>query len=65
MKHEDTRGGVKLVDEIDVRRIAADTLTDVRSVRKALQGGHVRGLAGARIQRALAERAKEGRTNGK
>ena len=47
------------VDEIDARAIAAATQTDVRSVRKVLDGGNVRGLAGARIRRALAERAHE------
>ncbi len=45
------------LDEIEARRIALETQTDVRSVKKALAGGHVRGLPGARIQRALAERA--------
>ena len=47
------------VVEIDARAIAAATQTDVRSVRKMLGGGHVRGLAGARIRRALSERAQE------
>ncbi len=45
------------IDEIEARRIALETQT-VRSVKKALAGGHVRGLPGARIQRALAERVR-------
>jgi hypothetical protein len=45
------------IDEIEARRIAVETQTDVRSVKKVVSGGHVRGLPGARIHRALAERA--------
>jgi hypothetical protein len=42
-------------DEILVRKIAADAMVDVRSVRKFLAGQPVRGFAGARIARAVAE----------
>jgi hypothetical protein len=45
------------LDEIEARRIALETQTDVRSEKKVVAGGHVRGLPGARIHRALAERA--------
>ena len=47
------------IDEIEARRIAVETQTDVRSVKKVLLGGSVRGLAGARIQRALRERESQ------
>lgn len=41
--------------EILARRVAGETLTDVRSVRKELrEPGSVRGLAGERIRAALA-----------
>jgi hypothetical protein len=41
------------VDPVAVRRIALETLTNERSVRKELSGGHVRGFAGERIRQAL------------
>ncbi len=43
------------LDELAVAEIAAAAQTDRRTVRKALRGDAVRGLAGARIRRAIAE----------
>lgn len=42
------------IDELAVAELAAQAQVDRRSVRKALRGDHVRGLAGARISRAFA-----------
>jgi hypothetical protein len=36
------------------RRVSAETLTDVRTVRKVLSGKPVRGVVGKRIKEALA-----------
>jgi hypothetical protein len=44
------------LNAILVLEIASESLTDPRSVRIRLKGGRVRGLAGARIDRALARR---------
>lgn len=41
------------VDEALAQRIAGDTLIDVRTVRKALRGGPVRGNVKQRIEEAL------------
>lgn len=46
----------RLLDPIDVRRLAAEIEVDWRSVAKQLRGEHVRGLAGDRIRRTLRER---------
>jgi hypothetical protein len=43
-------------DSLTVLEIALRAQVDPRSVRKRLRGERVRGLAGARIDRALAER---------
>ena len=53
MKHDETRG---TLDEISVREIACEAQVDPRSVRKALAGRRVRGVAGVRIRRVLAKR---------
>ena len=58
MNTNDTSAPLPSSWNLDARRIALETQADVRSVKKALAGGHVRGLPGARIQRALAERAE-------
>jgi hypothetical protein len=44
------------LDPLTILEIAIRAQVDPRSVRKRLGGGRVRGLAGARIERALAER---------
>jgi hypothetical protein len=48
-----------MLDEIDIRKIAYETDTDIRSVRKELSGQKVRGRVGDRIRRALAALAVE------
>lgn len=54
MKHEDAQP----LDALEERRIAylvaAETCTDLRSVRKALRGEPVRGVVGERIRAAIA-----------
>jgi hypothetical protein len=44
------------IDEETVAAIAAEAEVDARSVWKRLAGGKVRGRAGARIDRVIAER---------
>lgn len=44
------------VDELTIAELAVAAQVDRRSVRKALRGDPVRGLAGARIARVLAVR---------
>ncbi|MBI2390945.1 MAG: hypothetical protein HYV09_15240 [Deltaproteobacteria bacterium] len=46
------------IDELTIRRAAAELGVDVRSVRKVLRGEPVRGLAGLRARRA-ADRARQ------
>jgi hypothetical protein len=41
------------VDEVLARRVAGETLADVRTVRRALRGERVRGLLGTRIAEAI------------
>jgi len=41
------------LDEVSVSELAAAARVDRRSIRKALRGERVRGLAGARIERAI------------
>lgn len=45
-------------DEALARRVAGQTLTDVRTVRKVMRGEPVRGVVKQRIQAAL-DRARE------
>jgi hypothetical protein len=47
------------VDEILARRLAGETLIDVRTVRKFLRGEPVRRLVSARIEAAMATRDSE------
>ena len=54
-KQEVTSSAAK-VDAIGIKEIALEAGVDVRSVRKFLAGESVRGMAGARIQRAIAAR---------
>jgi hypothetical protein len=51
MKHRD-------IDEALARRVAGDTLADLRTVRRALRGEHVRGLVGKLIREAIERRAR-------
>lgn len=46
MKHD--------IDEILARRVAGETLADIRTVRRALRGERIRGVIGQRIREALA-----------
>jgi hypothetical protein len=41
------------ITELEIRQAAAAGAVDVRTIRKVLRGGHVRGLAGARALTAL------------
>ena len=54
--HNEDNNEARGLDEIEIRQIASETMTDVRSVRKVVAGGVVRGIAGARIARAIQER---------
>ena len=47
-------------DELAIAQIAANAQVDPRSVRKFLRGERVRGLAGARIARAVAQQSNAG-----
>ena len=46
-------------DELTVAELSVAAQVDRRSVRKALRGEVVRGMAGARIRRALRDRARQ------
>jgi hypothetical protein len=66
MQHEPETEEIDIVeesghtlDEIDIREIAARLLRDPRTVRRVARGEHVRGVAGAEIERAIRERIGE------
>lgn len=47
------------LDEIDIREIATSLRRDPRTVRRVARGEHVRGVAGAEIERAIRARLEE------
>jgi hypothetical protein len=53
-EHHDVEGAP--LDEIDIREIATETCHDVRTVRRAVRGEHVRGVIGAQLRRAIEAR---------
>ncbi len=43
------------INEVLARRVAGETLADLRTVRKALRGGVVRGIIGQRVRAKILE----------
>lgn len=54
-----TKAPARKYDDLEIRRAAAEEGVDPRSVKKRLGGEEVRGLAGARADRAIEKLRKK------
>jgi hypothetical protein len=58
MSNETTETTAPDADLLLLRQVAAEEGVDVRSLQKRIRGEHVRGVAGARCDRAIAKLQK-------
>lgn len=58
-RNSDDHSSIEKVDAVALAELAAQAQVDRRTMRKALDGHSIRGLAGARIRRVLREHASD------